>query len=59
MTLLLATLALLAAGGNGPVRSQLLQRPNVLIIVTDDQRYGTVLPQVMPATARWFRGRGT
>ncbi|HVF52171.1 MAG TPA: sulfatase [Actinomycetota bacterium] len=33
-------------------------RPNILVIVTDDQRYEDTL-QVMDATVEWFRGGGT
>jgi arylsulfatase A-like enzyme len=34
-------------------------RPNILVILTDDQRAaGTVIPSFMPATIRWFRNRG-
>ncbi len=33
--------------------------PNVLIILTDDQRGGTVTPQAMPSTAEWFGVGGT
>ncbi|MFN2388377.1 MAG: sulfatase [Actinomycetota bacterium] len=40
----------LAAGGDPA-------RPNVLVIVTDDQRVGTF--QTMPRTRRWFRRGGT
>ncbi len=32
--------------------------PNVLIIVTDDQRWDTVTPEVMPHTRRWFHEGG-
>ena len=32
-------------------------RPNVLIVVTDDQRRGTM--SVMPSTRRWLQGLGT
>src|SRR5687768_8542263 len=30
--------------------------PNILIVLTDDQRLGTVTP--LPAIRRWFRGGG-
>ena len=51
-------LCLLAAGPHietgsaAPRRS----RPNVIVIVTDDQRKGTM--SVMPRTRRWFQGSG-
>jgi len=48
-----------APGAPGPrVAAQVaVARPNVLLIVTDDQRVGTM--QRMPATKRWFRRGGT
>lgn len=46
---------LVAAGSvSSPAQSWVDRRPNILIIVTDDQRDGLA---VMPATRRWF-GRG-
>jgi arylsulfatase A-like enzyme len=39
------------------VRDAGLSKPNVLIIVTDDQRYDTLA--VMPAVRKWFKRRGT
>lgn len=38
--------------------SRLTQQPNVLIILTDDQRADQTL-QVMPKTRRWFQREGT
>jgi len=50
-----AILLLVAAGSvSSPAQSWVDRRPNILIIVTDDQRDGLA---VMPATRRWF-GRG-
>jgi arylsulfatase A-like enzyme len=51
--LLAATGAALAVGGGGGS-----QRPNILFIVTDDQRVGQTM-DVMPATLGWFRDGGT
>jgi arylsulfatase A-like enzyme len=43
----------------GPARGQ-ESRPNILVILTDDQRAaGTVTPLAMPATRRWLREGGT
>jgi N-acetylglucosamine-6-sulfatase len=42
------------ASGSPTAASQqaAVPRPNVLLVVTDDQKEGTVIPQVMPATHR-------
>ncbi len=48
----LLALEIPTASGQEPERS----RPNILIIVTDDQRAGL---EVMPAARAWFRRRGT
>ena len=57
--LLLAVAALVVACNPGPSGSpgSSHPRPNVLLIVTDDQPVGTL--DVMPATRRWFARRGT
>ena len=49
----------LAMAAHDPVRAQALpDRPNVLVIITDDQRYeGTM--RVMPQTREWFAGGTT
>jgi arylsulfatase A-like enzyme len=39
-----------------PLAAQPDPRPNILVIVTDDQRTGTL--RVMPETKRWLRQRG-
>ena len=39
-----------------PARGQVANRPNVLVIVTDDQREGL---EVMPETRQWFAQGGT
>jgi arylsulfatase A-like enzyme len=52
---LLLAVALTAIGAGGPGASSTPQRPNVLVIMTDDQRVGTL--SVMPSTREWF-GRG-
>ncbi|MDQ3660343.1 MAG: sulfatase [Actinomycetota bacterium] len=49
---LLATGPHTASGAAAPKRV----RPNVIVIVTDDQRRDTL--SVMPKTRRWFRGSG-
>ncbi|MDQ3940051.1 MAG: sulfatase [Actinomycetota bacterium] len=57
----LALVAALAAGDAGrarPARAQNLLPPNILIIVTDDQR-PTGMSEVMPKTDRIFGMRGT
>lgn len=46
-----------AIGPPGPARAGGTPRPNVLIIVTDDQRTDTTM--VMPAVERWFEQLGT
>lgn len=58
----LALVALqLAVAGTGSdraeARARSSARPNVLIIVTDDQRIGTL--RAMPTTRRWFEQGGT
>ena len=60
LTVALATLTLLsgAVAASGRDRSHdPARRPNILLIVTDDQRIGTF--NVMPATKRKFADRGT
>src|SRR6266545_1062934 len=44
---------------SSPAFGQEAVPPNILIVVTDDQRYGTVIPEVMPKTRYWFADRGT
>ena len=47
------------AGDDRPGESEAVNlRPNVLVIVTDDQRIGSVVDDVMPRTLDWFK-RGT
>jgi arylsulfatase A-like enzyme len=47
------------AGDDRPDESDAVNlRPNVLVIVTDDQRIGSVVDGVMPRTLDWFK-RGT
>jgi arylsulfatase A-like enzyme len=56
----LVALALSPGAVAAPVEQQTeppLERPNVLLIVTDDQREGTL--NVMRATRRYFEARGT
>ena len=55
LILALAATILQAPSGNEPALAQEV-RPNVVIIVTDDQRAGTL--GVMPETSRWFAERG-
>ena len=58
---LLAVLVLATAQEVVPVPSAAAaapRRPNVLVIVTDDQTLGTVTRAVMPRTHRWFVERG-
>jgi arylsulfatase A-like enzyme len=60
LTVALATLALLSGAGvaGGRDRSHdAARRPNILLIVTDDQRIGTL--NVMPVTKRKFADQGT
>ena len=62
--MLLVTIALLPAlaaapgVGAGRAAAQAVSRPNVLIIVTDDQRYEGSMG-LMPKTRRWFGAGGT
>ena len=53
-----AAAAAAPAAGAGRVAQVTAERPNVLIIVTDDQRASGTLG-VMPRTARWFVHDGT
>jgi arylsulfatase A-like enzyme len=53
---LLAAALLLAIGSPAAIAAD--ARPNVLVIVTDDQSRGTVTPAVMPFTYRTFVERG-
>jgi arylsulfatase A-like enzyme len=60
----LATLVLASAVFGEPVTAQSTEphtpparRPNLLVIITDDQRAETM--HVMPRTRRWFEARGT
>jgi arylsulfatase A-like enzyme len=47
-----------AAGGRAS--ASVADPPNILVIMTDDQRAaGTLVPSVMPETLRWFADRGT
>jgi arylsulfatase A-like enzyme len=57
---LLSLAALVSANGTAAAlsdTSRAQSTPNILIIVTDDQRAGTL--DVMPATRRWFKRGGT
>ena len=56
-TLAIAVAALAGAGSlSGTVAAQGAERPNVLVIITDDHRAGL---SVMPFTSRWLRDGGT
>jgi arylsulfatase A-like enzyme len=55
--LLVGVAASTGSPGPGTARAA-ARRPNILIIVTDDQTTGTVLPAVMPNTVREFVRRG-
>jgi arylsulfatase A-like enzyme len=55
--LLVGVAASTGSPGAGTARAA-ARRPNILIIVTDDQTTGTVLPAVMPNTVREFVRRG-
>jgi hypothetical protein len=50
--------AILHRDQEGPRPHIPVRRPNIMIIVTDDQRAGSAL-QVMPSTRRWFVRDGT
>ena len=61
LLLLTVAIATLTGGPPAPVdavaQEPVVERPNILVIVTDDQRSGTL--DVMPATQRLFKQRGT
>lgn len=57
VALSIAASSVTVPGGEPPqARAQTDERPNILVIVTDDQRIGTL--RVMPRTRRWFQRGG-
>ncbi len=51
------TVGLLVVGNKSTAHNRLAGRPNILIILTDDQSIGTMTKQVMPNTLRYIADR--